>query len=542
MCGRTTFLLTIACLSAVVTADSGGGIRNMTAEWPCKMNKTVTVSRDNVTIVDNVLWTTGQPSKGYPPSAYRVVSAGYELCVCEVESCVRKCCKENKVFVENVGCSARNESLHRAFGVPKFVNGSGLVEEYEDNAFVVVYGKMKCSNKMYQLDPRKSSKDNFWISEKGWLINDAGKTISSPEQFCVDNFSNLNFDVLILVCFQATDTANVKEEWTTMKKFYTILMILSLPFLLATFLVYALVKELRNLHGKSLMCHIVALFVAYAGLCIVQIKTNEMDHDLCIVLAYIIQISFLASFFWLNVMCFDLWWTFSGYRPLKGNTHRQEAKKFVIYSIYAWGCTIIILIITLYMDLSPNETPNAIRPEFGKDRCWFYSKAAKYFYFYGPIGVLLLSNLLMFIYTTVKIVKHMKDAKVLIGSKSKKNIDHETQRFLLYLKLFIVMGISWLTEILAFEFKDYQYIWNYTDIVNSLQGVLIFCIFVCKKRVLKLMKKKCCLKSTQSTSVTSTRTFNSTLSKSSCTTKDSIKMNNINKQTSTSESVSDFKA
>lgn len=49
-------------------------------------------------------------------------------------------------------------------------------------------------------------------------------------------------------------------------------------------------------------------------------------------------------------------------------------------------------------------------------------------YFYGPIGILLLSNLLMFIYTAIMIINHMNDAKVLKGSESNKNVDHEKQR------------------------------------------------------------------------------------------------------------------
>lgn len=49
-------------------------------------------------------------------------------------------------------------------------------------------------------------------------------------------------------------------------------------------------------------------------------------------------------------------------------------------------------------------------------------------YFYGPIGILLFSNLLMFIYTALMIVKHMRDAKVLNGCDSNRNVDHEKQR------------------------------------------------------------------------------------------------------------------
>jgi hypothetical protein len=56
------------------------------------------------------------------------------------------------------------------------------------------------------------------------------------------------------------------------------------------------------------------------------------------------------------------------------------------------------------------------------------AKLAMLIYFYGPMGILLFSNLLMFIHTAIVIIKHMRDAKVLRGSESQKNVDHEKQR------------------------------------------------------------------------------------------------------------------
>lgn len=65
-------------------------------------------------------------------------------------------------------------------------------------------------------------------------------------------------------------------------------------------------------------------------------------------------------------------------------------------------------------------------------------------------------------------------------------------RFYLYLKLFIVMGVNWILEVLSFYFPDYDNVWLISDIINSFQGVMIFLIFVCKKRVLLLLNKKLC--------------------------------------------------
>lgn len=58
------------------------------------------------------------------------------------------------------------------------------------------------------------------------------------------------------------------------------------------------------------------------------------------------------------------------------------------------------------------------------------------------------------------------------------------------LKLFIVMGISWLLEIVDSLLDNHQF-WNYlTDAFNLLQGVLVFFIFVFKKKVLMALQKK----------------------------------------------------
>lgn len=65
---------------------------------------------------------------------------------------------------------------------------------------------------------------------------------------------------------------------------------------------------------------------------------------------------------------------FSGFRPLRGNVQEHEMKKFIIYSIYAWGCTFLISIITFFMDKLTFLPSGSIRPEFGKNSCFFGSK------------------------------------------------------------------------------------------------------------------------------------------------------------------------
>lgn len=51
------------------------------------------------------------------------------------------------------------------------------------------------------------------------------------------------------------------------------------------------------------------------------------------------------------------------------------------------------------------------------------------------------------------------------------------------LKLFIVMGASWLMEIISTVVQTPEELFYVSDAFNILQGVMVFIIFVCKKKV-----------------------------------------------------------
>lgn len=89
-------------------------------------------------------------------------------------------------------------------------------------------------------------------------------------------------------------------------------MVLSVPFLIATFLVYAILPELRNVHGKSLMCYLLGLTVGYSVLSYIQFKGGDhsIESATCRIFGYITYFSLMFAFFWLSVISFDLWWNF----------------------------------------------------------------------------------------------------------------------------------------------------------------------------------------------------------------------------------------
>jgi hypothetical protein len=97
-----------------------------------------------------------------------------------------------------------------------------------------------------------------------------------------------------------------------LKNYLSTVMLSSVPFLFATILIYACIKELRNLHGKCLMSYCFGLTLLYLSLGLIQLYHGELAETkwLCETTGYIAYTSVLVCFLWLNVMCYDIWSTF----------------------------------------------------------------------------------------------------------------------------------------------------------------------------------------------------------------------------------------
>ncbi|XP_014254269.1 G-protein coupled receptor Mth2-like isoform X4 [Cimex lectularius] len=306
-------------------------------------------------------------------------------------------------------------------------------------------------------------------------------------EHCFDFIEDYNRS-FIFVCFPPSET---KPQ----AKYYRIGIAFSILLMVFTFLTYAILPSLRNLHGYCLMLHIASMIFGYTVLLAIQIFTNSFSLRVCTSFGFAVQFFFLATFFWLNVMCIDIYWAFSGIK-LRGTASERDRKKLLAYSFYAWGMPLIILAVTVGVDYSDSIPSSSIfKPNMGKDRCFFKGRTATWTYFYGPMAVILFSNLILFSITAYRIWRHRREtAQSFHRGDSRRHDGNESERFNLYLKLFLVMGINWISELISFMFgKDVpQYLWYITDITNTLQGVFIFLIFVWKKRVRKLLWEKLC--------------------------------------------------
>nr|XP_034831890.1 probable G-protein coupled receptor Mth-like 3 isoform X1 [Maniola hyperantus] len=418
-------------------------------------------------------------------------------CLCESRKCFRKCCPLGEVLGKINGTKSCIESydvlLEKGLNV-SFMDTFKRTVKLVDEEFSLIYG-IPCNGEVFM-------EFNMWtVQEDGKLYTEMKHnippwTLSTPDKYCVDTFiveeqdgtQTTSFDALI--CLAET----VENQHYSLS---ASCMLISCVFILATVGVYGWLPELRNLHGRVLMTYLMCLFVAFACLATMQILllVNNISADCCVGLTIVIYFSLQSAFFWLNIMCFDIWWTFSGKRGMTLGKLTIRAK-FFAYALYAFGIPTLLTTIMVSLEFS-ELPPHAFMPMIRRQGCFLYGRS-RLFYLYGPIIVLWFANLIFFILTAVKITQIKKQTSVL---KSRESATHDRQnserqsvvfysRLLLYVKLFLVMGINWLLEVISSLYPEADYFWCFTDAYNVLIGLIIFIIFVCKRKIFRLMKKR----------------------------------------------------
>ncbi|XP_053398299.1 adhesion G-protein coupled receptor G2-like [Mercenaria mercenaria] len=253
--------------------------------------------------------------------------------------------------------------------------------------------------------------------------------------------------------------------------------ICSIASLVLTLLVYIMLSELRNIPGKNLISLMIALLLAQLlFLCSNQAVDN---YKACKALAIIIHYCFLASFSWMNVIAYDLFRTFSHSCQL-GRLCTHMSKVFYRYSVYGWLIPAAIVTPAVLLDIFSINN-NQFKPRYGENVCWISSKNALILFFVGPLAVFKLIDFVGFICTSFYISKTRRQ-----GSMARQ---YNVCSCLLYLKLSLIMGLTWLFAFVA-VFSNDTIMWYLFIIFNTLQGVFIALSFLCTKRVIKLISGK----------------------------------------------------
>ncbi|XP_066137374.1 probable G-protein coupled receptor Mth-like 10 isoform X1 [Euwallacea fornicatus] len=309
----------------------------------------------------------------------------------------------------------------------------------------------------------------FTLLNDGTLIDEYTGKFTNYCQFNTQNESKY------IVCVD-THSVNTYHQPFVIQ---TVLMSISAVFALLTMAVYFSVPSLLDLQGICKMHMLAGLASSYAALLILQL--TQLEWGQCRAMACIMYFAFFYMFFWLAILSFDIWRT--SVRPNLRSTLNWP----IIYHVTGIGGPLLALAILLTADYSTWEFWDDIRPGFGENNCWFKCKKVNWIYFYVPLLVLLGFNFLFYLWTIISLWKQVHTSK----SKILK------YRLKLCTKLCVIMGITWILEVITFSMAAAEQTITgkvlifVLDLSNMIQGILIFLVLVVyRKRVRRALATK----------------------------------------------------
>ncbi|RNA25555.1 EGF-like module-containing mucin-like hormone receptor-like, partial [Brachionus plicatilis] len=321
--------------------------------------------------------------------------------------------------------------------------------------------------------------------------------------------------------------------------------VISLIFMFLTLFTYFIFKQMRNLPGWNIIN--VTLALTLAQFCFLLGSFLNLFPLLCFILSILTHYGFLASFFWMNVIAFDLYRNFCNKSSLILIQTIRLKERLPKYSLYAWIIPLVIIISGLIVDLSVNSS-SAYRPCYAgylngcsfesetylvnynqslanqtardnffnetsceKERaknltvfivngpCWIRNGRANLIYFGLPIGIIILVNGYFYFLTIYNIRKKKQEQRKKLRRMSNVKLPgDEDVKF--YIQIACIMGFTWIIGFfltstspdsqssvfirILFNVLTYLFI-----LLNASTGVFIFFAFLFRKDVINLYKK-----------------------------------------------------
>ncbi|XP_055301320.1 G-protein coupled receptor Mth2 isoform X2 [Sitodiplosis mosellana] len=411
--------------------------------------------------------------------------------VCDTMPCIRRCCSADQVMLNSPKrCAAHPENANIK---PIFYDLSYPLTSNQQQTRLTEYGILqawKCKSS-YPLMP--DIEDDLHYLHKDGKLHMVGEEPLDHDHYCIENVQKKSgaIQLFTFLCFE-----NKTYEQLDKFAYYPYGISISCIFLTTTLIVYLLVPKLLNLHGKTLVCYVLSFLAAYITLAILQFNEGKRS-PVCYQVAFFLLYCFMAAFCWQSVMCFDIWLTFGSLRSSFMMRHnRQNRRKFFYYSAYAWLFPLVWILFTLYAE-QKRPLPDKWNPNIGENTCFFTDDVnwrTHFLFFLMPAGVHVIANCILFVITAINCSRVKSDIHRMQCISDESNTSTKRKKFLvsraifiMNLKLFTVMGISWMLEFISTFYKNhyFEYI---LDSYNILLGVSIFFIFVFKRKVLYELK------------------------------------------------------
>lgn len=217
-----------------------------------------------------------------------------------------KCCGRNQIYMHNssittpcITINASNPLYNRSL-----LSGAFVVDlnykfpECFSNEFAIA-GPFMTEN----YDPAT-----------GEVRTESGKVFHS-HQYCLDHVQSDSYEgVKVFTCsehYEFSPTITSQHQDDARFAIYSIGLLISVLFLFATLAVgFLLISNHHVLHWRCQTNYVICLLIGDLLLAITQLAGSSITGLACIIIAHLMHFFFLATFFWLNTMSFNIWFTF----------------------------------------------------------------------------------------------------------------------------------------------------------------------------------------------------------------------------------------
>ncbi|KAG4069093.1 hypothetical protein HA402_008404 [Bradysia odoriphaga] len=407
---------------------------------------------------------------------------------------LRKCCPRGEIYLPSGGGRDKCDIANVNF-VPVVIEAvffEHCIEDTEKNITLGYDIGNPCGGHE-ALIYSKDYGDNLYVLQNGSLLrvdNDfSGFDIF--DEYCLDMDRDTSV-LTAIVCNQTNPSQHLVHVSKAQSYLYAICMLASVPCLLATAYFYLYIPELRNLHGKSLACHSLCLAIGFLMLSIAQINGNISQA-----IGFVIQYFILSCFFWLAMMCVDIcvdvWYFIPQKTVIKPLAY---IIRFIIYATISLGIPIILV------SCSASKALYGMPSYYLKGHTEATRDSQQYFI--PPISTVLFISFVLLVasyfgfrelnpivlkaFLAKKVMEKRKIANTLetINVKYYEEVK-QTARSTAF--LYIIMTINWIFEIISFYVHSLDSSLVLFDILNALQGIVIFIIFVCLPKPMAVIKR-----------------------------------------------------
>ncbi|XP_052840319.1 probable G-protein coupled receptor Mth-like 7 [Drosophila gunungcola] len=279
----------------------------------------------------------------------------------------------------------------------------------------------------------------------------------------------------------------VTHECTTATKMAaSAITVVSIICYMLTIAVYLYVKKLRNMIGKCLICTLFC--ICMSDLTFVLDDFNLLN-GICSPAGYSLYFFDIAGGLWNSVFSYHMM------KCLKFLRLKEPRYQFSIYSAFVWGTAAIPTGVIFLMNLAWEEDPHKfdLTPLVGFIECSVNKeKNIAWLYYHGPLLILSIFNMIMFVRIATHILTVKKELKKLTDREDETTtcMNFDSQTYLTFLRIFIMTGVTLNLNTISFLVRHNeigQKVLTISDYFHFAFGAVIFLLVVLKRSTLLMI-------------------------------------------------------